>query len=141
MTDTKPSTDQVGFYFDIMCPWAYQTSVWIRDVRRQTGLAIDWRFFSLEEINRPEGKRHPWERSIAYGWTPMRVAAWLRRIDMSLCDRWYEACGRALHVEGRRFYERDVAVGGSTPYQLAFNPNFRLRSFSFQRLSISKPLA
>ena len=40
----------------------------------------------------------------------MRVAAWLRRIDMSLCDRWYEACGRALHVEGRRFYERDVAM-------------------------------
>ena len=40
----------------------------------------------------------------------MRVAAWLRRIDMELCDRWYEACGRALHVDGRRFYERDVAI-------------------------------
>ena len=40
----------------------------------------------------------------------MRVAAWLRRTDMSLCDRWYEACGRALHVEGRRFYDRDIAV-------------------------------
>jgi hypothetical protein len=40
----------------------------------------------------------------------MRVAAWLRRVDMELCGRWYEACGRALHVDGRRFYERDVAV-------------------------------
>ena len=29
---------------------------------------------------------------------------------MDLCDRWYEACGRALHVDGRRFYDRDVAV-------------------------------
>ena len=101
---------EIEFFFDPMCPWAYQTSVWIRDVRRQVGLDITWRFFSLEEINRPEGKRHPWERPLAYGWTPMRVAAWLRRIDMSLCDRWYEACGRALHVDGRRFYERDVAV-------------------------------
>lgn len=101
---------EIEFYFDPMCPWAYQTSVWIRDVRSQIDLDIRWRFFSLEEINRPEGKRHPWERPLAYGWTPMRVAAWLRRIDMSLCDRWYEACGRALHVEGRRFYDRDVAV-------------------------------
>ncbi len=99
----------IEFYFDPMCPWAYQTSVWIRDVRSQIALDISWKFFSLEEINRPEGKRHPWERPLAYGWTPMRVAAWLRRTDMDLCDRWYEACGRALHVDGRRFYERDVA--------------------------------
>ena len=40
----------------------------------------------------------------------MRVAAWLRRTDMELCEPWYEACGRALHVDGRRFYEHDVAL-------------------------------
>jgi 2-hydroxychromene-2-carboxylate isomerase len=99
----------VEFFFDPMCPWAYQTSVWIRHVRRQRPLDIRWRFFSLEEINRPDGKRHPWERRLAYGWTPMRVAAWLRRIDNDLCGDWYEACGRALHVDGRRFYDVDVA--------------------------------
>ena len=99
----------IEFFFDPMCPWAYQTSVWIRRVREQRPLDIRWRFFSLEEINRPEGKRHPWERRLAYGWTPMRVGAWLRRIDNELCGAWYEACGRALHVVGRRFYEVDVA--------------------------------
>ncbi len=103
--DDEPVPAEIEFYFDPMCPWAYQTSVWIRDVRSQIGLDIRWRFFSLEEINRPDGKRHPWERPLAYGWTPMRVAAWLRRIDMDLCDRWYEACGKALHVDGRRFYD------------------------------------
>ena len=100
---------QVDFWFDPMCPWAYQTSVWIRRVRLLQPLDIRWRFFSLEEINRPEGKRHPWERPIAYWWTPMRIAAWLRRIDMSLCDRWYEAAGEALHIHARRCYERQVA--------------------------------
>ena len=108
--DDEPVPDHIEFFFDPICPWAYQTSVWIRDVRSQIGLDIRWRFFSLEEINRPAGKRHPWERPIAYGWTPMRVAAWLRRTDMGLCDRWYEACGQALHVDGRRFYEREVAL-------------------------------
>ena len=29
--------------------------------------------------------------------------------DMDACDRWYEACGTALHVDGRRFYDVDVA--------------------------------
>jgi 2-hydroxychromene-2-carboxylate isomerase len=103
-------TPRIEFFFDPMCPWAYQTSVWIRDVRSQIPLDIHWRFFSLEEVNRPEGKKHPWERELAYGWTPLRVAAWLRRIDMSLCDAWYEAAGRALHVEARRPYDRSVAL-------------------------------
>lgn len=41
---------------------AYQTSQWIRTVREQVPLEIDWRFYSLEEINREEGNKHPWER-------------------------------------------------------------------------------
>jgi 2-hydroxychromene-2-carboxylate isomerase len=100
---------RVEFFFDPMCPYAYQTSLWIREVRRLNGLAIDWRFFSLEEVNRPEGKRHPWEREIGYGWTPMRVAAHLRRRSPELCDAWYLACGRALHDEGRRPHEVEIA--------------------------------
>ena len=101
--------DRIEFFFDPMCPWAYQTSLWIREVRRLTGLTIEWRFASLEEFNRPEGKRHPWEREIGYGWTPLRVAALLRRRSMDACDAWYLACGRALHEEGRRPHEADVA--------------------------------
>ena len=104
------ATERIGFHFDVMCPWAYQTSVWIRDVRRQTGLMIDWRFFSLEEINRTEGKKHPWERDWSYGWGMMRVAALLRRTSMDDCDRFYEAAGRALHVEGRKPHRREVAA-------------------------------
>lgn len=102
--------EHVEFFFDPICPYAYQTSLWIREVRRQRPLTIDWRFFSLEEINRPEGKKHPWERPVAYGWTPMRVGAWLKRRDPAWCDAWYEACGRALHLEGRRPYEPEVAA-------------------------------
>ena len=92
-----------------MCPWAYQTSLWIREVRRLTGLEINWRFFSLEEVNRPEGKPHPWERPLAYGWSPLRVAARLRRRDMALCDAWYAACGKALHTDGRKPHNPDIA--------------------------------
>ncbi len=100
---------RIGFHFDVMCPWAYQTSKWIRTVRDQTGLEIDWRFFSLEEINREEGKKHPWERPWSYGWGMLRVAAMLRRSSMDDCDRFYEAAGRALHEDGLKPHEPEVA--------------------------------
>lgn len=104
------TTEIVGFHIDVMCPWAYQSSIWIREVRRLTGLQVDWRFFSLEEINRTEGKKHPWEREWSYGWGMMRVAALLRRTSMDDCDRFIEAAGRALHEEGRKPHRREVAA-------------------------------
>ncbi|MEM8904345.1 MAG: DsbA family protein [Actinomycetota bacterium] len=103
----SPTT--VEFHFDVLCPYAYQTSKWIRSVRDEIGIEIDWRFFSLEEINRIEGKKHPWERPWSYGWSMMRIGAMLRRHDMADLDRWYERAGRALHEEGHKPHEPDVA--------------------------------
>jgi len=99
----------VDFHFDIMCPYAYQTSLWIRNVREATGLEVRWRFFSLEEINRADGKKHPWEREWSYGCSMMRIGALLRRQDMELLDRWYAEAGKALHVDGRKPHRPEVA--------------------------------
>jgi 2-hydroxychromene-2-carboxylate isomerase len=99
----------IDFHFDLMCPYAYQTSLWIREVRDRTGLEINWRFFSLEEINRAEGKKHPWEREWSYGWSMMRVGALLRRLGMDRLDEWYAAAGRALHVSGEKPHRPEVA--------------------------------
>jgi 2-hydroxychromene-2-carboxylate isomerase len=99
----------VDFHFDIMCPYAYQTSLWMREVRDTAGVEVRWRFFSLEEINRQEGKKHPWEREWTYGWSMMRIGAYLRRSGMDLLDQWYATAGRALHVEGRKPHHPEVA--------------------------------
>ena len=114
MTITPPpaapsAVDAVDFHFDVMCPYAYQTSIWMREVRDRTGLEVRWKFFSLEEINRAEGKKHPWERTWSYGWSMMRIGVVLRRMDMSLLDRWYFAAGTALHVDGRKPHQPEVA--------------------------------
>ena len=94
----------VDFHFDVMCPWAYQTSKWIREARRCRDITVRWRFFSLEEVNRLEGKKHPWERNWSYGWSMLRVAALLRRQPEprgnALVDRFYEVAGRMLHEDG-----------------------------------------
>jgi 2-hydroxychromene-2-carboxylate isomerase len=103
-------TDEtVDFHFDPMCPFAYQTSVWLRNVRAELGLTVHWRFFSLEEVNRFEGKKHPWERAWSYGWSLMRIGALLRRRSMDLLDAWYATTGHLLHTEGGKPHDPAVA--------------------------------
>jgi hypothetical protein len=81
----------------------------MREVRDRLGLEVDWCFFSLEEVNRIEGKKHPWEREWSYGWSMMRIGALLKREDPALNDAWYLKAGTALHVEGRKPHEPEVA--------------------------------
>lgn len=107
--DRPDDARTVDFHFDVMCPFAYQTSLWMRDVRDQLGLTVNWRFFSLEEVNRVEGKKHPWEREWSYGWSMMRIGALLRRTDMAWLDAWYARAGKALHEEGHKPHEPAVA--------------------------------
>ena len=108
-TSAAPAPTSVDFHFDVLCPYAYQTSKWIRSVRDRLGITVNWRFFSLEEINRVEGKKHPWEREWSYGWSIMRIGALLRRRSNDDLDRWYERTGRALHEDGHRPHDPDVA--------------------------------
>ena len=99
----------VDFHFDPMCPFAYATSVWLRELRTRRGIEVNWRFFSLEEINRAEGKKHPWERPWSYGWSLMRIGALLRRRDMAALDAWYGLIGAELHVRGGKPHDPAVA--------------------------------
>jgi 2-hydroxychromene-2-carboxylate isomerase len=99
----------VDVHTDLMCPWAYQASLWIRSVREQAGLDVRWRWFSLEEVNHTEGKKHPWERPWAWGWSLLRIGAWLGRESPEAADRWCEVAGRALHVDGRKVHTPEVA--------------------------------
>lgn len=96
----------VDFHFDVMCPWAYQTSKWIREAAKVRDVTVRWRFFSLEEVNREEGKKHPWERPWSYGWSMLRVAAYLRRMPdgNAAVDRFYTAAGMALHEDGLKVH-------------------------------------
>ncbi len=96
-------------FFDIMCPFAYQTSLWLRDIRDQGLVDVTWRFASLEEFNREPRQKHPWERPWSFGFGMLRVAARLRREDggpdgegNTLVERYYASAGRWLHEEGRK---------------------------------------
>jgi 2-hydroxychromene-2-carboxylate isomerase len=104
--------EPLTFYFDPMCPYAYQTSLWVREVRRRRDLAVTWRFFSLEEVNLVAGKRHPWERPWSYGFGQMRVGALIRRdLGNDALDRWYAAVGKAFFFDGLKTHVPEVHAG------------------------------
>lgn len=105
---TAPTPTAIDAFIDPMCPFAYQTSLWLRDVRDRVGIDLRWRFFSLEEINREPHQRHPWERDWAYGFSQMRVGALLRRQGQPAVDEWYAAVGHAFFVDARPTHVPDV---------------------------------
>ncbi|GAC1569069.1 MAG: Rv2466c family mycothiol-dependent reductase [Pseudarthrobacter sp.] len=41
----------INFYFDPVCPFAWMTSKWVRQVQEQREYTVDWRFISLRLIN------------------------------------------------------------------------------------------
>ena len=41
----------VNFYFDPVCPFAWMTSKWVRQVQAQRDYTVEWRFISLRLLN------------------------------------------------------------------------------------------
>ncbi|GAA1051982.1 hypothetical protein [Dietzia natronolimnaea] len=41
----------INFYFDPVCPFAWLTSKWVRQVQAQREYTVDWRFISLRLVN------------------------------------------------------------------------------------------
>ncbi|WP_434995449.1 mycothiol-dependent nitroreductase Rv2466c family protein [Arthrobacter sp. Ld5] len=41
----------INFYFDPVCPFAWMTSKWVRQVQAHRDYTVDWRFISLRLIN------------------------------------------------------------------------------------------
>jgi len=57
------------FFFDPGCPFAWQTSVWVRRVRDLRNLKVGWRFISLKfinEKNEPAGGRPGRDRGLRF---------------------------------------------------------------------------
>jgi len=90
MPDTQHPI-HLDFYFDPLCPWAWMTSLWIREVQKLRPVDVEWKFFALAGVNDRDDE---W-----YG--PLRIAALARR------EGGNEAAGRAYLALGRLFHERD----------------------------------
>jgi 2-hydroxychromene-2-carboxylate isomerase len=86
----------VDFFFDPGCPFAWQTSVWMRRVAELRGIKIGWRFISLRFINEgtdlPSGMLEAQERGLRYH----RICAAARqRLGNEAVGQLYRAWGES----------------------------------------------
>ncbi len=110
----------VEFFWDPVCPWAWITSRWVREVADQRPLDVDWRFISLRMINDAKyaDGTLPERSKVAHGMglRLLRVAAAVR--DGQGPERvgdLYTAFGTRIHVDGRR---EELLDGSGVPAAL-----------------------
>jgi hypothetical protein len=83
------------------------TSLWVREVRKQQPLEIEWKFFSLAGINDRDDQWHG----------PLRICALARREGGNeAVDRAYLALGRLFHERSDSFEEIANLAEVAKPY-------------------------
>ena len=104
---TTNGAHDVKFYFDPVCPWAWRTSLWIREAAKVRPIHIEWRLFALDTANRAAGNppREVHQQSLI----PFRVMVLARRQHgPEVLDRLYLGFGRARHERKETINEVQV---------------------------------
>ena len=107
MTAQPGAPEDVQFWFDPVCPWAWITSRWILEVEKVRPVRPDWRIMSLAYLNltQHEGKdlSDDYLERMGRAWGPIRVcAAAADQAGPGILGPLYTALGTRFHVEGRR---------------------------------------
>ena len=107
MTAQPGAPEDVQFWFDPVCPWAWITSRWMLEVEKVRPVRADWRIMSLAYLNltQHEGKdlSEEYLERMGRAWGPIRVcAAAAQQAGPGILEPLYTAIGTKFHVEGRR---------------------------------------
>jgi hypothetical protein len=99
--------EDVQFWFDPLCPWAWITSRWMHEVEAVRPVKTDWRIMSLAYLNlvQHEGKGQSQEYldRMVKAWGPVRVcAAAADYAGLGVLGPLYTEIGSRLHNQGRR---------------------------------------
>lgn len=107
----EPSVARVELWVDPSCPWAWQTSTWLRGLRDGGDVEITWRLFNLEVNAVSPGGEDPGvgflEASPRYGVAHLALALVRDEGGGHAFEALYVAIGRRLH-ERRREMSTEV---------------------------------
>lgn len=101
MTDVeRPAVaEPISFHFDPLCPWCWQTSRWIRQIRDLGLVEVTWAFFSLSIVNW-DGPIPEFDPTDARGVAALRTAVAVRDgFGNDALDRYYASLGHRIWDE------------------------------------------
>jgi len=107
MSADSAELEEVQFWFDPLCPWAWITSRWMLEVERVRPVKTDWRIMSLAYLNlvqhEGQGLSEEYLERMNRAWGPVRVcAAAAADAGPGVLGPLYTAIGTRLHNQGRR---------------------------------------
>jgi predicted DsbA family dithiol-disulfide isomerase len=107
--------DSVKVWYDFLCPWARIGVFWIRNVQEAGGLDLDieWKSFSLENINLPEeaSADELWSTATERrGLLPAAAAKWAETQGSEVFLAYQRAMFDARHVDRKKIGKREVTA-------------------------------
>jgi predicted DsbA family dithiol-disulfide isomerase len=107
--------DSVKVWYDFLCPWARIGVFWIRNVQEAGGLDLDieWKSFSLENINLPEeaSADELWATAPERrGLLPAAAAKWAETQGSEVFGAYQRAMFDARHVDRKKIGKPEVTA-------------------------------
>jgi len=97
------------FWFDPLCPWAWLTARWMREVEQVRNVSVQWHVMSLAYLNEDkEGLSDKYREYLSTAWGPVRVC-------IAAAERYGDEVLGQLYTElGTRFHDRDMERNRAT---------------------------
>ncbi|ACQ80874.1 conserved hypothetical protein [Beutenbergia cavernae DSM 12333] len=111
LTDEQDTAAAVAdFWFDPLCPWAWMTSRWIREVEKVRDISVRWHIMSLAVLNEDKDIDAGYRAFLEHAWGPARVVNAARELHGDdVVGPLYTALGTRIHPGARKDYDAVIA--------------------------------